>query len=198
MVRTPLGFCKRIFTHAQLTAFLVSIMFTIIEFDIAQIMFVTASRMQQFTEQAFADHVQRSHAVATIANVFHDVQMASRSFRYVDQIPAFFQRIGGRDFHTDIRDTGFHGCNRHRHVPFPRAGDDDTIEFFVVQHLFKFTFAACIYLRSRNIELGDMIQRTLDRTSLDIADSHDLVSGDRQHVVNMFVTTRTCTDKTEA
>lgn len=42
------------------------------------------------------------------------------------------------------------------------------------------------------------IQRTLDRTSLDIADSHDLVSGDRQHVVNMFVTTRTCTDKTEA
>ena len=80
MVRTPLGLCKRIFTHAQLTAFLISIMFSIIEFDIAQIMFITASRMQQFTKQAFADHVQRSHTIATIANVFHDVQMASRSF----------------------------------------------------------------------------------------------------------------------
>ena len=80
MVRTPLGLCKRIFTHAQLTAFLISIMFSIIEFDIAQIMFVTASRMQQFTKQAFADHVQRSHTITTIANVFHDVQMASRSF----------------------------------------------------------------------------------------------------------------------
>ena len=160
-------------------------------------MFVTATTVQQLTEQTFANHVQSSHAVTTITNILHDVQMAACCFRYVHQIPAFFQRIGSRNFYANIRNTGFHGCNRHRYVPFPRAGNNHAVELFIVQHLFKFTFATFIHFRGIHVKFSDVFQCTVDRALLDIANSNNLISRDSQHIIDVLMAAWTCSDKSE-
>ena len=108
MVRTPL--CLRIGgrSHAQLATRLISIVRTIVEFHIAQVMLIATSGMKQLAEQPLAHHVEGGHAIPTIANILHDVQVAACRLRYIHQIPALLQRVSGRHLHAHIRHTGLH------------------------------------------------------------------------------------------
>ena len=42
-----------------------------------------------------------------------------------------------------------------------------------------------------------MFQGTIDRALLDIANRYDLITGDRQYIINMLMASRTRSDETE-
>ena len=198
MVRTPLSLGESRRAHTKITtARYIVVMSSIIEFHLTQVMLITTATMQDLAEQTLANHVQRSHTVTTITYVLHDIQMTSSSFRNIYQIPTFLDRISGRNLHTNIRNTSFHSCDRHRYVPFPRTCDNHAIKLLVVQHILKFTFTPFVNFRSRDIKFGDMFQGTINRALLDIANRYDLITGDRQYIINMFLTSRTRSDETE-
>ena len=198
MVRTPLSLGESRRAHTKITtARYIVVMSSIVEFHLTQVMLITTSTMQYLAEQTLANHIQRSHTVTTITYVLHDIQMASGCFRNIYQIPALLDRISGGNLHAYIRNTSLHSGDRHRYVPFPRTCDDHAIKLLVVQHILKFTFTPFVNFRSRDIKFSDMFQGTIDRALLDIANRYDLITGDRQYIINMLMASRTRSDETE-
>ena len=61
-------------------------------------------------------------------------------------------------------------------MPFPRTGNDHTVELLIIQHLLKLALAAGVHLWLGYVELGDMLQRLLQRSFLYVADGYDLVA----------------------
>jgi hypothetical protein len=147
MESSPHGFADSSRSHFQFGARNVRIGFTVVEFYGAQIVLISATAVYQFAKKAFANHFERCHHVAPVAYVFENHELRTGFFGSVHQIPAFVHRVGGRNFHTYIRHSGFHGCNRHGHMPFPRTGNQYYIEFFVGEHFFVFMFTSFVNFR---------------------------------------------------
>ena len=90
-------------------------------------------------------------------------------------------------FDSYVGHACLHGRDRHSDMPFPGAGNDDAVEFLVVQHFFIFEFAAFVNFRFRDVELRDVLKCAVYGFLADIADGGDLVPRDCQNVVDVLL-----------
>src|SRR3954447_22847781 len=98
--------------------------------------------------------------------------MTTCALRSVNDVPAIFERVCGRDFRTSVL-AGAQGSQDLRNVPFPRGGDVDEVEIVAGDESFEVVFAVCVNGRCLLTSLLDELGRTLALLFDDIANSID-------------------------
>ncbi len=104
-------------------------LFPIVEFDLPQVVLVAAAEMHQFTEDPLPDHIEYRQDIPPVIDIFQEHQVRPGFLMRIDQVPAFRERGGCRNFQPRIF-TGLHRIDGHGGMPEPGGGDNDRIHRF--------------------------------------------------------------------
>lgn len=104
----------------------------VVEFYPAQVVLVPALEVDQFSEQAFANHLQDRHDVAAVAYILQKHQVCARCLMGIHQLPAFVQGEPAADLCAHVF-PGLHRGDTLLGMPFPGGSDHHGINVFVFQ-----------------------------------------------------------------
>ena|GEM_PF-5627669 len=131
MFRAPFRFAETFFTKLYPG---VVRRHAVVELHSAQVVLVAAFEMNEFAKKSFAHHLQHSHHIAAVTNVFQKHEVRTRGFVSVHELPALIERESAANFGSDVF-SSLHGGDALLGVPFPGCRNHHSINVLVFQKI---------------------------------------------------------------